>query len=161
MKTRPPGAGKGWWSRAIWMVGNSVVPSMPVFTSGETRTWTSWFGACWAGRLRAKRRTVTAAKKRMPTSVQRTAAKGYSGNWLGTGAQKTEERTLLRKWVAVAGLTMGLAAWAAPAQTLSDGSGAYATRKYRNLFKDDGHSEKEIRAKIDAAYQQLFHGDPQ
>ena len=32
------GRGKGWWSRAIWMVGNSVVPSMPVLTSGETRT---------------------------------------------------------------------------------------------------------------------------
>jgi len=28
---------KGWWSIAIWMVGNSVVPSIPVFTSGETR----------------------------------------------------------------------------------------------------------------------------
>jgi oligosaccharide reducing-end xylanase len=43
---------------------------------------------------------------------------------------------------------------------LSDGTGAYATGKYRNLFKEDGHSEKEIRAKIDAAYEQLFHGDP-
>src|SRR5580698_1055446 len=26
---------------AIWIVGNSVVASMPVFTSGETRTWMS------------------------------------------------------------------------------------------------------------------------
>src|SRR5579872_76104 len=26
---------------AIWIVGNSVVASMPVLTSGETRTWTS------------------------------------------------------------------------------------------------------------------------
>jgi oligosaccharide reducing-end xylanase len=42
-----------------------------------------------------------------------------------------------------------------------DGSGAYATGKYRNLFAEDGHSQREIRAKIDAAYQQLFHGDPQ
>ena len=47
------------------------------------------------------------------------------------------------------------------AQGLNDGSGAYATGKYRNLFREDGHSEKEIRAKIEAAYQQLFHGDPQ
>src|SRR5215472_3892095 len=43
----------------------------------------------------------------------------------------------------------------------SDGTGAYATGKYRNLFAEDGHSQKEIQAKIDAAYQQLFHGDPQ
>ncbi len=42
-----------------------------------------------------------------------------------------------------------------------DGHGAYATGKYRNLFAEDGHSQAEIQAKIDAAYQQLFHGDPQ
>lgn len=42
-----------------------------------------------------------------------------------------------------------------------DGHGAYATGHYRNLFAEDGHSAAEIRAKIDAAYQQLFHGDPQ
>ena len=42
-----------------------------------------------------------------------------------------------------------------------DGRGAFATGKYRNLFAEDGHSQKEIEAKIDAAYQQLFHGDPQ
>jgi oligosaccharide reducing-end xylanase len=42
-----------------------------------------------------------------------------------------------------------------------DGRGAYATGKYRNLFAEDGHSQQEIQAKIDAAYQQLFHGDPQ
>ena len=58
-------------------------------------------------------------------------------------------------------LAAGLAG-ALRAQTLlNDGSGAYATGKYRNLFREDGHSERQIRAKIDAAYQQLFHGDPQ
>lgn len=41
-----------------------------------------------------------------------------------------------------------------------DGTGAYASGKYRNLFLEDGHSAKEIQAKIDAAYSQLFHGDP-
>src|SRR5215469_1613380 len=40
------------------------------------------------------------------------------------------------------------------------GTGAYATGKYRNLFVEDGHSAKEVHAKIEAAYQQLFHGDP-
>lgn len=43
---------------------------------------------------------------------------------------------------------------------LQDGSGAYATRKYRNLFAETGHSSTAIQDKIDAAYQQLFHGDP-
>ncbi|HWG21838.1 MAG TPA: glycosyl hydrolase family 8 [Terracidiphilus sp.] len=42
-----------------------------------------------------------------------------------------------------------------------NGSGAFATGKYRNLLAEDGHSKKQIHAKIDAAYQQLFHGDPQ
>ncbi len=43
----------------------------------------------------------------------------------------------------------------------NDGKGAYATGKYRNLFAEAGHSQAEIDAKIDAAYQQLFHGDPE
>ena len=50
-------------------------------------------------------------------------------------------------------------ATASPAQ--QDGSGAYATGHYRNLFAEDGHPQGEIQAKIDAAYAQLFHGDPQ
>lgn len=44
---------------------------------------------------------------------------------------------------------------------LQDGTGAYATGKYRNLFAETGHSPTAIQGKIDAAYQQLFHGDPQ
>jgi len=43
----------------------------------------------------------------------------------------------------------------------ANGSGAFATGKYRNLLAEAGHSPKEIQARIDAAYQQLFHGDPQ
>jgi oligosaccharide reducing-end xylanase len=42
-----------------------------------------------------------------------------------------------------------------------DGNGAYATGKYRNLFVEDGHSARQVHAKIEAAYAQLFHGDPQ
>src|SRR5438128_2234922 len=42
----------------------------------------------------------------------------------------------------------------------SDGSGAYATGHYRNLFAEAGHSKKEIRQKIEGAFSQLFHGDP-
>lgn len=43
----------------------------------------------------------------------------------------------------------------------TDGSGAFATGHYRNLFAEVGHSYGEISTKIDTAYRQLFHGDPQ
>ena len=50
-------------------------------------------------------------------------------------------------------------AWFA-AKTRADGSGVFATGRYRNLFSEFGHPQKESVAKIDAAFQQLFHGDP-
>jgi oligosaccharide reducing-end xylanase len=46
-----------------------------------------------------------------------------------------------------------------PAQRPGNGSGAFATGKYPNLFAEDGHAEMEISSKIDAAFHQLFHGD--
>jgi oligosaccharide reducing-end xylanase len=39
-------------------------------------------------------------------------------------------------------------------------AGAFATGRYRNLFHEAGHSDEDIRKKIDAAFQRLFHGDP-
>ena len=42
-----------------------------------------------------------------------------------------------------------------------DGGGAYKTHEYRDLFSELGHSTAESRAKIDNAFQQLFHGDGQ
>jgi oligosaccharide reducing-end xylanase len=42
----------------------------------------------------------------------------------------------------------------------SDGTGAYATGHYRNVFVELGHPEKDVSTKIEAAYQTLFHGDP-
>ncbi len=55
---------------------------------------------------------------------------------------------------AVAGMSTAFAA------SPEDGNGAYVTGKYRNLFAEAGHSEAEIRAKVDGAFQQLFHGSP-
>ncbi|SNT36644.1 oligosaccharide reducing-end xylanase [Granulicella rosea] len=37
--------------------------------------------------------------------------------------------------------------------------GAYATHHYRNLLAEDGHTQAEIDARIDATFTQLFHGD--
>jgi oligosaccharide reducing-end xylanase len=42
-----------------------------------------------------------------------------------------------------------------------DGDGAYKTHKYRDLFAEQGHTPAESRAKIEKAFQQLFHGDGQ
>ena len=41
-----------------------------------------------------------------------------------------------------------------------NGSGAFATGHYRNLFVEDGHSQQAVDAKVNAAFQQLFHGNP-
>ena len=41
-----------------------------------------------------------------------------------------------------------------------DGSGAYSTGKYRNLFIEAGHSEEEVNEKINRVYKHFFHGDP-
>ncbi|HEY0794820.1 MAG TPA: glycosyl hydrolase family 8 [Acidisarcina sp.] len=49
----------------------------------------------------------------------------------------------------------------AGAQSVNDGNGAFATGRYPNLFVEAGHSPREVIAKIDATYAQLFHGDPQ
>ncbi len=44
----------------------------------------------------------------------------------------------------------------------SDGVGAYKTHHYRNLFAERlGHTPDETRQKIEAVFQQLFHGDGQ
>jgi oligosaccharide reducing-end xylanase len=55
-------------------------------------------------------------------------------------------------------LCVGVSLGACGAET-SGGTGAFATGKYRNLFAEAGHSQKEIRQKVDSAFQQLFHGD--
>ncbi len=39
-------------------------------------------------------------------------------------------------------------------------AGEFATGHYRNLFVENGHSQTEAEAKINVAFQQLFHGDP-
>jgi endo-1,4-beta-D-glucanase Y len=41
-----------------------------------------------------------------------------------------------------------------------DGSGAYTTGEYRNLFIEAGHSEEEVNEKINRVYKHFFHGDP-
>ena len=42
-----------------------------------------------------------------------------------------------------------------------DSQGAFATRHHRNLFVEDGHRDADVQSRLDAAFQQFFHGDPQ
>jgi oligosaccharide reducing-end xylanase len=56
-------------------------------------------------------------------------------------------------------LVLTLCCCLAEARGGPDGSGAFATGRYRNLFAEDGHAAGDIRAKVDGAFQQLFHGD--
>lgn len=42
-----------------------------------------------------------------------------------------------------------------------DGDGAYKTGRYPDLFTEIGHTPAESHAKIEKAFQQLFHGDGQ
>jgi oligosaccharide reducing-end xylanase len=56
----------------------------------------------------------------------------------------------------------GAPATASPAASPDDGQGAYRTRRYRNLLAERlGVSPADTHARIERAYQQLFHGDGQ
>ncbi len=55
-----------------------------------------------------------------------------------------------------------LADMSAPTPHPGNGAGAYATHHYRNLFVDRlGRTPAETHAKVEATFQQLFHGDGQ
>ena len=45
-------------------------------------------------------------------------------------------------------------------ENIADGSGSFATGNYRNLFVEAGRSQEEVTEKVNAVFQQLFHGDP-
>jgi oligosaccharide reducing-end xylanase len=72
---------------------------------------------------------------------------------------KAGKKNHARKFSLLAGAALlGIALRSPAAET---NQGAFATGHYRNLFAENGHSEKEIRAKVDSAFDQLFHGDPE
>lgn len=39
-------------------------------------------------------------------------------------------------------------------------AGAYESGRYRNLFAEVGYAPEQVTAKVNAAFEQLFHGDP-
>ena len=59
----------------------------------------------------------------------------------------------------VLGMSSMLARAAARTAPTTDGGGAYATGKYRNLFVEAGHTPQEVDARIARAWEQLFRGD--
>ena len=63
---------------------------------------------------------------------------------------------------ALAALPVAAQTPSTPVTAVTDGSGAYKTGQYHNLFVERlGHSEAETRQKIEDTFQQLFHGDGQ
>ena len=83
----------------------------------------------------------------------------YSNKAISGSFRKPVLRPVIA-WAVGAGLALMLGtSVAAPAQALSNGSGAFQTGTYRNLFAEQGHSPAETKAKIDKAFEQLFHGD--
>jgi oligosaccharide reducing-end xylanase len=57
-------------------------------------------------------------------------------------------------------LAAGRTALCGEADATTSPGGAFSTGAYRNLFVEAGHSQEEVSAKINAAFRQLFHGDP-
>lgn len=47
-----------------------------------------------------------------------------------------------------------------PNRVSGPGKGAAHTGVYRNLFVENGATPQQVKQKLDAAFQQLFHGDP-
>jgi oligosaccharide reducing-end xylanase len=78
-------------------------------------------------------------------------------------SDKLHPGTLLKSLAVLAagiGLVLALGAAAvARGQKLDDGKGAFRSGRYRDLFAEQGHSPAETKAKIEKAFQQLFHGD--
>ncbi|MGC3957760.1 MAG: glycosyl hydrolase family 8 [Verrucomicrobiota bacterium] len=62
--------------------------------------------------------------------------------------------------IALLSLLSALLAGCTTTSQSATNTGAFATGKYRNLFVEAGQSPAIVTAKIDSAFQQLFHGDP-
>lgn len=71
------------------------------------------------------------------------------------------QRTLvLFLWAASSGLLLGVGP-VAKSPASADGRGVFATRNYHDRFVEDGHTEAEVQARLQGAFQQFFHGDAQ
>ena len=67
----------------------------------------------------------------------------------------------MRNWIWIAaGLGPVLFLTGCRSADVSQNRGAIATGHYRNLFSEAGHSPPAATAKVNAAFQQLFHGNP-
>jgi oligosaccharide reducing-end xylanase len=58
-------------------------------------------------------------------------------------------------WSALLAMSIGC-----QAEGRAQSNGAAVTGHYRNLFAEDGYSPQEVKAKVDSAFEQLFHGNP-
>ena len=95
-----------------------------------------------------------------PLNASRTAQRAVPPNrWLVKGIIPKNNHFI----AVTAALALALvltACRSVDSKTAVNGSGAFATGHYRNLFAENGHSPQEIQNRIDLAFLQLFHGDP-
>jgi oligosaccharide reducing-end xylanase len=84
---------------------------------------------------------------------------------LGTQSGDWSSELTATRVVMAAGFSMPPAHVNAPLGDIKrypgDGDGAFKTGHYRDLFAEAGHTPEETKAKIEKAFQQLFHGDGQ
>lgn len=80
------------------------------------------------------------------------------GSTNASSAHPVRHRRRRAEWLATLVL-LGVST-ALRSQSISDGKGAFTTHRYPNLLRAQHHSATDIQSKIDAAYHQLFHGDP-
>jgi oligosaccharide reducing-end xylanase len=64
-------------------------------------------------------------------------------------------------WLSAGAVASLVGCTASGPQAPANSAGAFATGKYRNVFVEMGRSPQEVTGRINAAVQQLFHGDPQ
>src|SRR4051794_7065830 len=94
---------------------------------------------------------------RLPTLAR------YGGDLTTEGAVRTGRRLGTSLVAAAVALALAPAAAAAGAPSGHRGHhpvGVHRAGGYPDLFARAGHSHRAIRARLDAAWNQLFHGDP-
>src|SRR5688572_21324959 len=68
-------------------------------------------------------------------------------------------RTAVNPFLSLAFMVF-LAGCAQPGPSSSVAKGSVESAQYPNLFAQAGHAPDEIARKIEATFQQMFHGDP-
>lgn len=70
-----------------------------------------------------------------------------------------DPRAAVQKFLSVSVGCVMILVFALACRAENGSGGAFATGNYRNLFVEGGYSAAEVRQRIDASFEQLFHGN--